>query len=230
MRSNEQIAAIKKTHSPPVQLLNALDTNKIEFLLNYYHSQDKIEKNTGPKVVYVQEGTGVIDDILIPLRKQFGNFKVRACHFFDVDNPHILHIDDSYDYPTTYKAFTIPLWVENGDCNKIKLVMFDQYYYGGPVKFFKDEVFDKEVIFYNKHLYEYTGVENLVDTGIPKNVKIKMLGHLKSKWLEGLSVHCYFPWTIGSIIAFDSLRLHCSSNFKNIGIKRKIGLSIFTEI
>jgi hypothetical protein len=65
---------------------------------------------------------------------------------------------------------------------------------------------------------------------IHKNVKIKMLGHLKSKWLEGLSVHCYFPWTIGSIIAFDSLRLHCSSNFKNIGIKRKIGLSIFTEI
>jgi hypothetical protein len=55
MRSNEQIAAIKKTHSPPVQLLNALDTNKIEFLLNYYHSRDKIEKNTGPKVVYVDK-------------------------------------------------------------------------------------------------------------------------------------------------------------------------------
>jgi len=230
MRSSTQIEKIKKTHSDPVQIFNALDETKIKFLLDYYHSQDKIEKNTGPKVVYVKEGTGIIDDMLILLRKQFGNFKVRACHFFDVDNPHVLHIDDSYDYPNSYKAFTIPLWVESGDCNKIKLVMFDQYYYGGPVKFFKGEVFEKEVIFYNKHLYDYTDIENLSNTSILKPIKLQLLSHLKEEWLEGLSVQTYYPWTIGSIIAFDSLKIHCSSNFKKVGINRKIGLSIFTEI
>lgn len=230
MRTKEQIDLIKRTQSDPIQLHNVLDTKKIDFLLNYYYAQEKIEKNTGPKVVYVKEGDNVIDDILVQLRKDFGNFKVRACHFFDVENPHILHIDDGKDLPNTYKAFTIPLWVESGDCDKIKLVMFDQYYYGGPVKFFKEEVFEEEVIFYNTHLYEYTDVENLVNTNIPNTIKTKMLSHLKDKWLEGLSVHSCFSWTIGSIIAFDSLRIHCSSNFKNAGIKRKIGLSIFTEI
>ena len=230
MRTTEQIGFLKKYHSAPVQLTKVLDSKKVNFLLDYYHNQEKIEKNTGPKVVYVNEGDSVIDDILFLLRERFGNFKLRSAHFFEVETPHVLHIDDDFNLPNSYKAFTIPLWVDCNDCNKIKLIMFDQYYYGGPVKFFKDEVFDKEVIFYNKHLYEYTDVENLVDTGIPKNIKTKMLGHLKPKWLEGLSVHCYFPWTIGSIIAFDSLRIHCSSNFKHIGIKRKIGLSIFTEI
>ena len=36
----------------------------------------------------------------------------------------MLHIDDDFDLPNTYKAFTIPLWVDGNDCNKIKLIMF----------------------------------------------------------------------------------------------------------
>ena len=32
------------------------------------------------------------------------------------------------------------------------------------------------------------------------------------------------------MIEFDSLNLHCSSDFNKAGITRKIGLSIFTEI
>ena len=229
MRSNKQIAAIKKTHSPPVQLLNALDANKIEFLLNYYHSQDKIKKNTGPKVVYIQEGTGVIDDILIPLRKQFGNFKVRSCHFFEVETPHVLHIDDDFKLPNTYKAFTIPLWVDRNDCDKIKLIMFDQYYYGGPVKFFNGES-SVDKTYYNVPLFDYSDVENKSNKNIPKIVKQKLLSHIKDQWLENLSISDYFPWSIGSIISFDSLRIHCSSDFRNVGINKKIGLSIFTEM
>ena len=229
MRTKEQIDLIKRTQSDPMQLHNVLDTNKIDFLLNYYYAQEKIEKNTGPKVVYVKEGDNVIDDILKLLRVTFGDFKVRSAHYFEVNNPHILHIDDDFDLPNSYKAFTIPLWVNSNDCNKIKLIMFDQYYYGGPVKFFNGET-SIEKTYYNVPLFEYSAVENLSTTTIPKPIKHALLSHLKDKWLQGLSINDYFPWTIGSIIAFDSLRIHCSSNFRNAGINKKIGLSIFTEI
>jgi hypothetical protein len=230
MRTKEQISFLKTLQSDSVQIDNALSSEKIKFLLDHYNnSLNKITKNTGPKVSYVKEGEDIIDDILVDLRKQFGNFKVRSAHYFEVDNPHILHIDDDFKLPNTYKAFTIPLWVESNDCNKIKLVMFDQYYYGGPVKFFNGESKIKET-YYNEPLFNYKEVENLSDTPIPKAIKNAMLTHLKDSWLEGLSVKNFFPWTIGSIIAFDSLRIHCSSDFRKVGIKKKIGLSIFTEM
>ena len=229
MRTPEQIDFLKKYHSNPVQLLKVLDTEKVNFLLNFYHTQEKIEKNTGPKVVYVEEGATIIDDILLVLRKQFGNFKLRSAHFFEVDSPHVLHIDDDFNLPNSYKAFTIPLWVDNNDCNKIKLIMFDQYYYGGPVKFFNGET-SIEKTYYNIPLFDYADVEYKSNKKIPATIKNKLLSHIKDNWLENLSINNYFPWTIGSIIAFDSLRIHCSSNFRNLGINKKIGLSIFTEI
>ena len=229
MRTTEQINRIKKTHSESTQLLNVINQDKITSLLEHYHASEKIEKNTGPKVVYVEDGEGVIDDILDLLRKQFGNFKVRSAHYFDVTSPHVLHIDDSFEYPDVYKAFTIPLWVDKGDCNKIKLVMFDQYYYGGPVKLFNGEQDLDIPFYYNQPLYDYSEVENTNKNGIPQPIR-NVLTHLKDNWLEGLSVKGFFPWTIGSIIAFDSLRIHCSSDFTKLGVGRKIGLSIFTEI
>lgn len=230
MRTEEQIDLIKQTHSKPVQLLKVVNEAKVKQLLEYYNQSDeKITKNTGPKVLYVEEGQDLIDDLLVILRLQFGNFKVRSAHFFEVDRPHVLHIDDDFDYPNSYKAFTIPLWVESGSCDKIKLVMFDQYYYGGPVKFFKGED-TVEQTYYNTPLFDYSDVENINNLGIPEVFRSTMLSHLKIDWLEGLSVNSFFPWTIGSIIAFDSLMIHCSSNFNKVGIKKKIGLSIFTEM
>lgn len=230
MRTLEQIDFLKKHHSDPMQLVNSVSKEKIDSLLSYYtRSTNKVEKNTGPKVLYIKEGEGIIDDILVLLRENFGDFKVRSAHFFEVENPHVLHIDDDFSYPNCFKAFTIPLWVDQGICDKIKLIMFDQYYYGGPVKFYKGEE-NIEQVYYNKPLFTYSDVEHITDKTIPPVIKEKLLSHVKQTWLEGLSIHSYFPWTISSIIAFDSLRIHCSSDFRQIGIKKKIGLSIFTEI
>lgn len=230
MRTKEQINNIKSNQSDSIQLTNVLSNEKISFLLDHYQNSNKrFIKNTGPEILYVNEGDEIIDDILLLLRNRFGQFKVRAAHYFEVENPHILHIDDDFRYPNAYKAFTIPLWVDSGDCNKIKLIMFDQYYYGGPVKFFKGES-NIEKTYYNTPLFDYSNVENLSKKSILKPIKNTLLTHLKDEWLEGLSIKDVFPWKIGSIIAFDSLRIHCSSDFRKIGIKKKIGISIFTEI
>ena len=82
---------------------------------------------------------------------------------------------------------------------------------------------------YNQFVTDYTNVEGKSSKSINDEMLLE-LNHLQPSWLEGLSVRAYFPWTIGSCIAFDSCNLHCASNFKNHGIKSKIGLSIFTKV
>tara|TARA_B110000503_G_scaffold125542_1_gene193203 strand:+ start:2469 stop:3146 length:678 start_codon:yes stop_codon:yes gene_type:complete len=225
MRTVDAIEKIKTTQSPPAQLHNVLTSKKIKFLLDYYHnSTDKVKKNTGPSVLYVKEGQDVIDDILEILRKEFGNFKVRSSHFFDVTRPHIIHNDDDKDYPNCYKAFTIPLWCAGADTD-ISLAIFDQFYYHGPAKFINGDTRELPV-YYNEFVREYSRVCNLSTSTVDRT----NLSHLHPEWLEGLSINTMLPWKIGSILAFNSLQLHSSTDFVSKGINQKIGLSIFTTI
>ena len=231
MRTQEQITAIKNTQSDPKQHWDILNYgNIIDLLIHYNDSSKKVEqKSTGPKVLYVKEGEGVIDDILDKLRQTYGDFKVRSAHYFDVEKPHIIHNDDDFDYPQCYKAFVIPLLVEGATCDKAKFFVFDQSYYGGPAKFVNGEDVTGKPVHYNTFLTDYTDVQDQASCGL-NDFELQHLTHLKPKWLKGLSVNKYFDWRIGSIISFDSLNLHCSSDFNKVGITRKIGLSIFTKM
>jgi hypothetical protein len=227
MRTDEQILSIKETQSPPVQLYNVLSNDKIKSLIDFYSTNPKEEKVTGPVVSYVEEGQGIIDDILLLLRNTFGNFNVRVAHYFDVKHPHIIHIDDHYRYPNSYKAFTIPLEIRGTTENKANLIFFDQYYYGGPAKFINKGNSKDMPVHFNEFITSYENVHNINDQGIHPYY-LEMLSHLKEEWYEGLSIQKHIPWTIGSIIAFDSLQLHCASNFLKTGATSKLGLSIFT--
>ena len=82
-------------------------------------------------------------------------------------------------------------------------------------------------MYYNTYLNDYNNVDGLDTQGINSDIR-KHLTHLRPMWLQGLSFNSYFPWTIGSIIAFDSLQLHCASDFTKHNIKSKLGISIFT--
>ena len=108
------------------------------------------------------------------------------------------------------------------------LCFFDQHYFHGPSKFFKDST--NIPTYYNKQLYEYSQVDGILEHNtIDEECYQKYFTHLKHKWLEGLSLHSVLPWTPGSCIIFDSVRLHCSSDFRKMGIKSKLGISIFTK-
>ena len=225
MRSNEQIQKIKQFQGIPFSVKGIVDPAS---LLEYYFSNnnDVIEKNTGPKVLEIDSNHHLLSPILAEMQKYTEPFKVRYAHFFDVTDPHIIHNDDTFEYPNCYKAFTIPLKIY-GESNDIKLVIFDQYYYGGPSKFFNGETIIENV-YYNKPLTEYSSVENRNTVGIKEEFRKEYLGHLKDSWIEGLSVNAVLEWNVGDALCFDSLALHCSSNFKSKSIERKIGLSIFT--
>lgn len=224
MRTLDQINEIQEYETPPEVLQGVVSKEQIKFLLDYYNKSDNIiEKNTGPKVLYVKEGNGIIDDIVFDLRIKYGDFTIRSAHFFDVNKPHIIHNDDEKEFPLVYKAFTIPLWCEGND-KDIGLVMYDQFYYHGPAKFVNGETQDAP-IHYNEFVREYSNVHY---TSMDKIKNKTSLSHLRESWLTGLSVHSIMPWTIGNILSFESLRLHSSTDFVSKGIPRKIGLSIFT--
>jgi hypothetical protein len=105
------------------------------------------------------------------------------------------------------------------------LCFFDQFYFHGPAKFFKGDV--DIPTYYNKPVYDYKDINGLVNTPFVDNDN--HFTHLKSKWLEGLSLHSVLDWVPGNALVFDSVRLHCASDFRKLGIKSKLGISIFTK-
>lgn len=72
MRTKQQIDKIKEKQSTPIQQFIFLNELEVEDLLFYYNNNsDKAEvKPTGPKCLYIKEGDGVIDDLLVKLRSK----------------------------------------------------------------------------------------------------------------------------------------------------------------
>jgi len=229
MRTDEDISDLKKIQSEPNQVLNFLTESERHSLLEYYKNSNEIDvKPTGPRCVYIDRDNPVLTTVLDKLKYLYGNFTVRNAQIFDTEVPHALHIDDGKDLPKTFKAFTIPLEVKGGLDIDAKLCFFDQYYYGGPAKFFKGETYEKKT--YNSIVNDYTNIHGITDSQFPEKLREMFFNHLDIKWLHGLSMRSYFPWIVGSCIAFDALQIHCASDFRKAGINSKIGLSIFTTI
>ena len=104
------------------------------------------------------------------------------------------------------------------------MCIFDQYYLNGPSKFFNGS--EDIVGYYNSHVYEYSDVISLTNQPFDETFRIKYLSHLEPNWLNGLSIHSMIKQTLNSAIVFDTVRLHCSTNFK----QSKLGLSFFTKL
>jgi hypothetical protein len=234
MRTTNQINNIKKRISDPYEVKNFLTNDQILHLINLFETNLKnldspvVYKNTGPVTLDLNSllEDSVINKILEDLKSIIGLYEITAAFFFSTDCPHIIHNDDTFELPdNVYKGITIPLKIYDSK-NIPKLCFFDQFYFHGPAKFFKDS--SNIPTYYNKQIYDYEDVEGLVDTTI-QDVE-NLFTHLKKQWLEGLSIHSILPWFPTSALIFDSVRLHCASNFRQQGISRKLGISIFTKL
>jgi len=233
MRTAAQIADIEKTFEDPYSIPNFISMKEIDHLISIYKNaggknSPLVYKNTGPVTLDLEpyKQDSVIDTILEKIKKVIGDYEITAAFFFQTDYPHIIHNDDTFELPeTVYKGITIPLYLENFTGNYPKLCFFNQFYFYGPAKFFNGS--ENIPTYYNKQIYEYSEVDNL-----SKEKILDVNGyftHLKPKWLEGLSFHSALDWIPGNILIFDSVRLHCSSDFRSLGIKSKLGISIFTK-
>jgi len=234
MRTQEQIEKIKKNFSNPVEIKNVLTLEDINHLVKIYEdAQEKnaplVYKNTGPITLNIESylNDQIVKKLLSTIEEHIGKFEITAGFFFYTDYPHIIHNDDTFELPANvYKAITIPLKLEAEKIKQYpKLCFFDQFYFHGPAKFFKG---DRHIdTYYNKQVYDYTNIDGLTDKKFID--KESLFPHLKSKWLEGLSLNSTLDWIPGNIMIFDSLRLHCASDFRKLGIQSKTAISIFTK-
>lgn len=232
MRNSKIIENIKKNFSDPYVVKNFINDQDLNYLISLFETSSDINKpyvykNTGPVTLDLKhfDNDKVVNDIYNRLRIQIGPFIITSGFFFQTNYPHILHNDDTYELPdNVYKGITLPLHLENFTGLYPKLCFFDQFYFHGPAKFFKGD--SGIPTYYNKQIYEYSNVDGLVDNfSIDQN---HYFTHLKPQWLEGLSLHSTLDWIPGDALIFDSVRLHCASDFRNLGIQAKLGISIFT--
>jgi hypothetical protein len=234
MRTVDQIQKIKKTLSNPYAVKDFLSIDDVEYLIKLFESQEiesnKVYKNTGPITLdikpYLEDP--VVSKVINNLVKEIGPFEITAGFFFTTNYPHIIHNDDTFELPDgVYKGITIPL--KNYGSDRIpKLCFFDQFYFHGPAKFFHGE--ENMPTYYNKQVYDYTEVDGISDAMlIDESTRVSYLTHLKPNWLHGLTLWGTLEWRPTSALIFDSVRLHCASDFRSLGITSKLGISIFTK-
>lgn len=232
MRSSDQRDAIIAHFSPPFAEENFLSPTELDYLISLFNTgRNKIHKNTGPVTLNIHDehwSDPVLANIRDRLHSIIGEFNIFAAFFFYVETPHIIHNDDSFELPEAYKGITIPLQLTHRDGfqGEPSLCFFNQYYLEGPSKFFNGDT--GHIFFHNLPVYSYDQVYRTTTDRFPEAIHAKYLSHLKSTWLTGLSFDVALPWTPGNALIFDSVRLHCASNFRTQGVKSKLGISIFT--
>lgn len=234
MRSEQDKKIIESNIGDPYQIADFITDDERQALIHFFNQSERhVHKHTGPVTIDVTQdelGQEPFKSILGRLRPVIGEFRVWTALFFKTDRPHIIHNDDAFNYPLCYKGINIPLDFETDRKGPIaypELCFFDQYYLEGPSKFFKGS--SDIQAYYNLSVYDYSEVRNLSAEPFPEDIKQRYFPTMKDSWLEGLSLNSAFTQAFGSITVFDTVRLHCASDFRKLGITSKLGLSIFTE-
>jgi len=214
----------------PQQILNYLNSSDIKYLVELFkNSSKKINSNILSHISI--KGTDYADQLVERLKKDFGDFTLRSATIWEATEPHNIHNNDRLETGNPHLGFVFPLYHEGGVDTDAKLIFLRQYYYNGAAKFYGGETEEREV-YYNQLITDYKDVkykENGMWSTTNKSFKEKYLPQIKDRWLEGLSLHTAFPWAVGSMMKFDVCRLHVASDFRKAGIKRKIGMALFTE-
>jgi len=239
MRNAQQIAKIKSQITDPRSVEHFLSQEEVDYLVSLYETADslndpyvgKIKKNTGPVTLDIRPllNDSVICNIMKKIEKEIGKFEMTTGFFFKTDYPHIIHNDDTFELPdNVYKAITIPLKVYGENIlGYPDLCFFEQMYFHGPAKFFKGD--DFVPTYYNKQIYDYRDIDSLDQGPFDEVLYKKYFTHIKKSWLEGLVFHSAIKWIPTNAIIFDSVRLHCASDFRKQNIKEKLAISIFTK-
>jgi len=234
MRTKEAIESIKSRIIEPYSITDFISYSDVKHLIQLFESQrtepNAVYKNTGPITLDIIDYSEdpIISTIIKKIKEEIGPIEITAGFFFTTNYPHIIHNDDTFELPDgVYRAITLPLQITRTSGDELpKLCFFDQFYFHGPAKFFNGDT--NVATYYNKQVYEYSDVDGLVDTQFVDTDKL--FTHLKPSWLNGLSLHSTLEWRPGNAIIFDSVRLHCASDFRRLNIQSKLAISIFTRL
>lgn len=227
--------------TPSYEIFNFFSNQEISMLLDIFRSSPndllQISKLTNfehpwirlNKIKSIPEIKNIFQRIKNTLQVEM---ELIGDNFYQTPSAYGIHTDAKfgikYNKLIPFKNFLIPLYPDN---NKIKFFTFNQRYYGNASSFLYGDN-NREKLQYNQQIYP------------PYHVNSAFLGSENNKitkqwWVENinlpgipyenfkeLSIEKEFIFQPGTLIVFDSWRLHCAGNFLQLGIPFKIGLSL----
>lgn len=169
----------------------------------------------------------IIDSVL-----GVGTWDVTGGNFFETSTGYRVHADTGKEGPDrVLQTFVFPLSMELDPTKefqpeKNRLVILNQTWTGDAAFFLRGS--PDEPNEYNIVVKDYADVIGLVP-GAKDPILYDLCPHLNSENFLGLTVDKTFQWTPGIPMTFPRNRLHLSTAFPRRGIKKKLGLSIFTS-
>jgi hypothetical protein len=161
-----------------------------------------------------------LNELLSDILKNLFNkdFVYSSGNYYKHTDPYLPHTDYK-KYENNILNVVIPLFNDNKDAH---LIIFDQLWnldsvtwcMHHPVLYFESNIGVKGCP------YEYP-IDKLTYKDINNEFYLKYLNHYKKDHLFGLSGTAY-PYTPGSIIIFDTRKIHCTSSIN----KEKIGITL----
>lgn len=213
---------------------NFITENEKIQLLDFFSKSPRLwHKPTGPITLLLDEENKliysfIVERIAILLKKKISFI---CGNFFNTSTPYNIHCDGLTEQPIlpTYHVVLIPLnYTPTMPKKTSHLVLFDNFYFIEPTKFFFGESSIHE---FKKASYPLKiSPEDISNYDLSNTCFKTDLDHLKPEWLRGLTIQQKISWEPQKLIIFPSSQLHCSSNFKNENITSKIGLSMVVNI
>ena len=234
-RPQEQTDKLMSRLEDTIILKDFMSDKDIDALVDIYNKNlDQAKsKSTGPTTVITRhfkedpEFIRIFERISAELGMDLG---IWGGNFFDTGKPFAIHNDVDFRHDIMpAKCLVIPLvrtyktdyvYVTEEDA---KFYIFDQTMPHGPVKCFKGD--PDRFSPYNVPLSDYKDIIGIHEDNRQPELDVTF----NRTWSEGLSVETATNWTPGDVIVFDCIRLHCSSDFREHGMLRKLGLSLFTQ-
>jgi hypothetical protein len=162
-----------------------------------------------------------------------GTWEVAGGNFFETETGYRVHADTGKEGPErVLQTFVFPLRQELRDDIPVRLernrfLVLNQTWSGDAAFFLRGETVEPNE--YNQVITDYKDVGNLDDIETIDGILLDHCPHLNIKNFAGLTVDKHWTWTPGVPMTFPRNRLHVSSAFPRNGIRRKLGLSIFTS-
>jgi len=160
-------------------------------------------------------------------------WEVTGGNFFETETGYRVHADTGKAGPEhVLQTFVFPLRQELRTDIPVRLernrfLVLNQTWAGDAAFFLRGETVEPNE--YNQVITDYQDVGNLDDIETIDGILLEYCPHLNIKNFAGLTVDKHWQWTPGVPMTFPRNRLHVSSAFPRNGIKRKLGLSIFTS-
>ena len=213
-----------------IKYCTPLSVETVNELKNIYNSQPKQELDWRKGADFLPALELLTDYVSNELGHN--DWKCTQGTFFEARKPYRIHTDTSVN-EHNYQTFVFPLdWdLDNNACvQENSLYIFKQRWHLESTNFRYGSKPSTDGTRHNTDTREYSKVENLEPNNFIDKDAASDCDHLNVKHFTGLSVEAKLKWVPWKPLTFPRTALHCSNNWHRLGIKSKLGLSLFTSL